>query len=141
MVRRQAATAATAERFRAKPFHFGAADCVRMVAFHLKKLGHKVALAKAGSYSSALGAKRALKRSGYSSLADALDRHGLERITPAAAMMGDILLLPSSDEFEALAVVLGNGRAIAYHAGVGPESGAVNIQPLEILAAWRVEPK
>src|SRR3546814_20753490 len=77
MEARRRATQATADRFRDQPFTWGKNDCVRMVAFHLRKLGYRPKLAKAGSYSSALGAKRALARSGFETIGQALDALGL----------------------------------------------------------------
>ena len=49
MVRRRDAAQATLDRFRDRPLRFGAQDCVRLVAFHLRQLGHRPALAKACS--------------------------------------------------------------------------------------------
>ena len=135
MLRRVAAAQATLDRFKARPFRFGTNDCARMVAFHLKKLGVPVRLAKAGSYRSILGATRALRALGYASLGEALDGHGLSRIAPAAAIVGDIVELPGEPPFGALAVVMGNGRALAYHQDA---AGAVVVQPTAYVAAWRV---
>ena len=134
LLRRVAAAQATLDRFRARPFRFGTHDCARMVAFHLRRLGHPVRLAKAGSYRSTLGAARALRALGSGSLAEALDRHGLARIAPAAAIVGDIVELPGEPPFGALAVVMGNGRALAYHQDA---EGAVVVQPTAYVAAWR----
>ena len=135
MVRRVTAAQATLDHWQGVPFQWGKADCVRMAVFHLKQLGHKVTLAKAGAYSSALGAKRALVRSGYADLPGAMDAHGFARIPPAAALAGDVLLLPGEDGFGALAIALGNGRALCWH----PDAdGAVVCQPLEYQAAWSV---
>ena len=116
----------------------GRFDCAKMVAFHLRKLGHQVAISKAGSYSTALGAKRALARLGWPNLSYALDETlHLERIAPAFLVAGDIIQMPSDSEIDAMGVALGNGRALAYYPG---EIGAVVIQPVveEIVAAWAV---
>src|SRR3546814_6108937 len=88
--RRHAATEATLAKYRDQPFKWGRYDCARVIAHQAKKLGHKVSLAKAGSYSSALGAKRALAKVGYATLSEALDAH-LPRIAPASALLGDII--------------------------------------------------
>jgi hypothetical protein len=135
MVRRAAAAQATLDKFKGKPFHFGSMDCAQLVAFHLRKMGHKPKLAKAGRYSSALGAKKALKRLGYETLAEAMDGNGFERIPPAAAIVGDVIEMPGLEGPGALAVALGNGRAVAYHEDA---IGAVVVQPSQMLAAWRV---
>jgi len=138
MTRRVEAAQATLDRFIDKPFTWGKNDCARMVAFHLRKLGHRPALAKAGSYRSALSARAALKRLGHEGLADALDALGLARIPPAAAVVGDILEIPGSDALGALAVAVGNGRVIGYHEDA---TGAVVVQPTSFLSAWRVWPR
>lgn len=136
MIRRVAATQATLDRFQGKPLTYGRDDCARMVAFHLRRLKRPIALAKAGTYSSALGARRAMARFGVASLGEALDKHGLFRIAPAAAVAGDILELAGDDAMGALAIALGNGRALSWHVDA---PGATVVQPLAVVAAWTVE--
>ncbi|MDB5458158.1 MAG: hypothetical protein JWP92_3743 [Caulobacter sp.] len=136
---RQLALSATVEHFMARPFAFGKTDCVRMAAFHLRKMGHRPSLVKAGSYSSLIGAMRALRRTGFASLPDALDAMGLPRIAPAAALVGDLLALPGEDALHALQVVAGNGRVFGFHAD---SETACFLQPtLSVAMAWRVEPR
>lgn len=137
MVRRVDAAQATLDRFKDQPFRLGKNDCARMAAFHLRKLGYRPSLAKAGSYKTALSARAALKRAGYDSLAAALDGLGLERIAPASAVVGDIVEMEAGDAFGALAVAVGNGRVLGYHEDA---PGAVVVQPLSIVVAWRVVP-
>jgi hypothetical protein len=135
MVRRVAAAQATLDRFQGRPFAFGKDDCARMVVFHLRQLGFKPKIAKAGSYSTLLGARRALARAGFATLADAVDAQGLFRIPPAAAVVGDLLMMPGVEDFGALAVALGNGRVIGWHEDA---EGATVLQPVEFVAAWSV---
>ena len=135
--RRVAVTQATVDRFKDQPFKWGKNDCGRMVAFHLRKLGYGMKMAKAGSYSSALGARRALKRLGFTDVLEAVDSYGLARIAPAAVVVGDIVALPGDSNMGALAVSVGNGRVLAYHEDA---DGATIVQPVEFLAAWRAEP-
>ena len=133
--RRRRAAQATVDRFKGVPFEYGKNDCVRMAAFVLRQLGHRPKLAKAGSYKSAAGAVRALKRAGYATLAEALDAMNLPRIAPAAALPGDIILVPGEAPFDgALHVAVGNGRTLAYHEDL---IGADILQPTEYIAAWR----
>src|SRR3546814_10218220 len=128
MAQRVAAAQATGDRVKDVPFAWGKNDCARMVAFHLRKLGHSVKLAKAGTYSSALGAKRALTRLGFADLVAAMDGHGFERIPPASAVVADIIALPAEDNFGSLALALGNGRALSYHQdAVGAEIGRAHV--------------
>ena len=135
--RRVAAVQATMARFANVAFVWGRIDCAKMVAFHLRQMGHHqgVGMHKAGSYRSALGARRALARAGYGSLSDALDVLGFARLAPAAALPGDIALLPGEDGFDAMCVVVGNGRVFGYHEDA---VGAVVLQPARIESAWRV---
>src|SRR3546814_10381958 len=63
----------------------------------------------AGSYSSALGAKRALAKVGYATLSEALDAH-LPRIAPASALLGDIIEIEGDGPLGSMGVYVGNGR-------------------------------
>lgn len=135
MTRRVAAAQATLDRFQGRPFAFGKDDCARMVLFHLRQIGLKPRIAKAGSYSTLLGARRALARAGFATLAEAVDAQGLLRIPPAAAVVGDLLMMPGVDDFGALAVALGNGRVIAWHEDA---AGACVCQPVAFVTAWSV---
>lgn len=123
MQRRAAAAQATLDRFAGKAFAWNAQDCVRMAAFHLRRLGHKPQLARAGSYRCALGARRALARAGHDSIAAAIDALGLPRIPMAAAIVGDVGMLPSDAETDAalgaVIVCLGNGRWLGFAADAG----------------------
>lgn len=103
------------ERFRDREFGWGSVDCAKMVAFHLKQLGHKVRLSKAGQYKTAASAVAALKRLGYTTLPDAMDGHGFPRIAPAAALIGDVVSFASDHEIGALGIVVGNGNMMAFH--------------------------
>ncbi|MFZ3485279.1 DUF6950 family protein [Sphingomonas sp. 3-13AW] len=128
------AAQATLDRFVDVPFAWGKADCGKMLAFHLRQLGHELRLAKLGSYKTAIGATRALRRMGVASLAEALDQR-YPRIAPAEAIVGDVISLPSTGKLDAIGICVGNGRALAFHESV---AGAVVVDPLEVLASWRV---
>ena len=77
-------------RYRDRPFEWGKVDCAKVAAFHLKKLGHKISISKAGAYSTPLGATRALKGLGYSTLSEMADGIGLTEIPYARMLLGDI---------------------------------------------------
>lgn len=115
MVRRVKAAQKTLDRFVGKPFVWGSVDCSRIVAFHLRQLDHKPGLTKFGAYKTALGARAALNRAGFSSLGDVLDAMGLAAIPPAAALVGDIVQGEGTDAFDALAVYLGNDAMLGFH--------------------------
>lgn len=140
MRKRALATQATLDRFQGVAFEWGKHDCVRMAVFHLRQTGRRPRIAKAGSYTSALSARRALSRAGFSTLAEAVDAQGLAPIPPAAAVAGDIVELRSDAEQDgtaigALAICLGNGRLL----GFVPEADhrCVVFQPSEMVRAWR----
>lgn len=137
--KRQAALAATVARYQDRAFGFGKVDCVRLTATHLRNMGYRPSLAKAGSYSSLTGALRALRRTGFASLPDALDGMGLPRIPAAAALVGDVLALPGEGGLAALQIVAGNGRVFGFHAD---SDVACFIQPqLAQALAWRADPR
>lgn len=135
LMRRRDAAQATLDRFKDLPLRLGRNDCVRMAAFHLRKLGRKVKLPPAGSYASARTGKRLLAEMGHADLAAAIDAHGLTRIAPAAVVVGDIVMLPGEEGLGALCIGLGNGRVVGYHQDA---RGAAVLQPVEIEAAWSV---
>jgi hypothetical protein len=132
--RRRDATQKTLDRFKGKALKFGKYDCARMASYHLRCLGRPVKVAKAGTYHSALGATRALKKLGYNNLAEVADAH-FPRIPPAAALVGDLIELESDSPLGCITVVLGNGRTIGWIEG---QDVAVVLQPTEYKAAWRV---
>lgn len=139
MVKRVAVAQACVEAFDAKPFAWGECDCARLAAFALKRLGYKPSLSRFGRYRSALAARRALRREGFSDTTDWMDSiHGLGRISPAAALPGDIVGLPGEEGWTALTVALGNGRLLGFLEAAG---GCAVVQPaVSPLAAWRAEP-
>jgi hypothetical protein len=135
MVRRRDAAQKTLDTWSKRPMKLGTSDCVRMVAAHLRMLGYRIKLPPSGSYRTINSAKKALRERGFETVADALDALGLARIAPAAAAIGDIVMLPSADGLGAFGVALGNGRIASYHEDV---STAAVVQPIEYVAAWRV---
>ncbi len=135
MVRRVAAAQKTLDRFMGQPFGWGTADCSRMVAFHLRQMGFKPALARFGSYKTAIGARAALKRAGFETLGDVLDAMCLVRIPPAAAIVGDIVQGDSGEPLGALGIYLGNGAMLGFHEDA---PGATTIRRLSLSDAWSV---
>lgn len=135
---RVARTQATYDHWGDRAFAWGKADCVKMAAWHLRGMGHVVRFAKAGSYSTAIGAKRALRRAGFASLTLALDGHFLPRIPLAMAMEGDIVMGAGDGPFEALGILLGNGAMLGFHADTGR---AGPLRALELDGCWQVSPR
>lgn len=140
LVLRVKAAQATRDEWWETPWRMGEADCVRMAASHLRRMGHAVRLPPAGSYRSVRSAAMKLKARGHDTLAEAMDAMGFKRIMPAAALVGDVIELPSEiAALGTLVVALGNGRVLGWHEDA--PKGACVLQPLEQIAAWRVEPK
>jgi len=132
LITRAAAAEATVAQLDGKAFEWGRCDCVRMAALHVRRLGHRVALMKAGEYRNELGAVRALKRAGFDRLEDALDAR-FQRIPPAFALVGDLIGLPSDGDWPALTVQLSHGRVFGFMEG---RAGVMH--PKAFVAAWRV---
>jgi hypothetical protein len=110
--RRVAATQATEQRFRDRPFDWAkAATCIHLVRFHAAQLGHKLPIVP--RFRSALGAKKALKATGYDSLPALLDAHFV-RVPAAYLRVGDVLAV-EGDGFEALVVKGGIDKFLGWH--------------------------
>lgn len=135
--KRVAAAQATLDRFKDRPFNWGDADCGLMIAFHLRQLGIRPKLAKAGSWTSPLSARRSLRRLGAETMPQWADSR-FKRIPPAAALVGDLIELPGDHELGALTIAMGNGRVLGFHEAA---IGAAVLQPVEFVAAWRVKVK
>ena len=133
--RRHAAIEATMARYRDKPFQWGKVDCAKVAAFHLKKLGHKILISKAGAYSSPIGAARALKRLGYSTLAEMADGIGLSPIPYSRMLLGDIAEIEGEGPLGAIGLYAGNGNLFCFHED---HPGLVTFAPTNILRAWSV---
>jgi hypothetical protein len=134
---RHKATEATVAKFQTRAFRLGVVDCARMVAFHAKQMGWKVTLSKAGSYRTLIGAQAALRRVGYDNLRQAMDGHGISRIAPAAAMIGDVMEIQGDHPLGTLGICVGNGRIICFHES---HPGTVIFQPSVPIAAWNMLP-
>lgn len=139
LIRRRDAAQATLDAWSTEPMRLGSADCVRMAAAHLRLLGYQVRLPPKGAYRTVVAAMRLLRDAGHDSLGAALDAIGLERIAPAATIVGDIMLMPAEHELGALVVCMGNGRVAGWHDDHA--GGVVVMEPLAMTAAWRVDPR
>lgn len=122
-------------RYRDKPFAWGRVDCAKVAAFHLKQLGFKISLSKAGTYSSAKGAARALRRLGYASLAEMADGIGLTPIAPARMLLGDLAELEGDSPIGAIGIYAGNGNLFCFHQDFDV---LITLAPNSIVRAWSV---
>ncbi|UAK24178.1 DUF6950 family protein [Sphingomonas nostoxanthinifaciens] len=136
---RVAAAQQLLDAWKGRPFDWKAkSHCARMVAEHLRRMGYTPPLAKAGPFSTEMGALRALRRLGVHKLGDAVDLLGVPRIAPAAALPGDIVELTSASPLGCLTVALSNGRVLGF---VDDHEGVAVLEPLQFEAAWRIDPR
>lgn len=137
MARRLRAIESLRARFEGQPYKIGRSDCAKMVRALLVQMGH-TGLPKPKPYKNAIGAKRELTRLGFASLAAMMDSR-LERIAPAAMLIGDIGLVPADPNGaagdETLVVSLGN-KYWGWHLDHF-ELVVLVIDPANITAAWR----
>ena len=115
-----------------KPYVPGASDCL-FLAFRVadELAGTKFVEQHAGKYDSVAGGNRALKRSGYGSLAGVFEEH-LERAAPALAAMGDVVIV-ERDGRQHAGVCLGQ-RFVSK-----TENGRVYYDLSEVRTAFRTE--
>ena len=139
LIRRHRALDATMQKFAGKELKLGEADCVKLVRFHLVKMGHR-RLPKATGYSSPGEAKKVLKSMGFRNLEQLFDSL-LPRITPAFMLPGDVALVQAEEgepAWQLGTVVISIGRKFrGWHPD---EPRLAIIEPIverPYLAAWR----
>lgn len=111
--RRQKHTQATLAKFGARAFRWGACDCAKIAAFHLRKF--RWVVPKTGGYRTAEEATARLAALGCDSLPDLAEKVGLPEIAPAYAIIGDIVSFAADHALGALGIVVGNGNMLAFH--------------------------
>lgn len=136
LVRRVAAAQAIHDRVRGRLYRWSALDCGKMVGLHLRKLGYRLELPRIGAYKTPEGALRWLKKRGFDSLEARLDAL-LPQISPAAALVGDVLALESTDQLAALVINMGQGQYLGFHEDTDE---AVLLRPTAFGKAWSVLP-
>lgn len=139
--RRKAAIEATRARFEGRPHAYGKVDCIKIAAGHARHMGHHRALGlqKAGTWSSALGAMRALKKMGFDRVFDAVDAAGFEPIAPAMILPGDLIGSAGTDGLDAIGIWLGNMAILGFHEDA-MEQGVkvIRLKTLSGMKAWRL---
>jgi len=136
LVQRAAATTATMAKYHTKAFDWRSrATCIHMARFHLRQLGHTPP--PIPDFRSALGARKALEKTGFADLSALLDSL-LARIAPAAVLVGDIVILRGDEGFDSICIWAG-GKFLGWH---GDDPGGIKPQmaldPANIIGAWRV---
>lgn len=134
MAQRLAATERVVARFRHHGFSWRERrTCIHLARAQMRAMGHRPPVIP--DFRSALGARKALQKTGHADLAALLDTM-LPRIAPLEMMLGDLALVPGEDGLDALGVSAGSAL-LMYHAdadGLVPVKGAL----LDIKAAWRL---
>lgn len=136
LVRRQKAVEKTMLRFGGRAFEIGAVDCVKMVRFHLKEMGHN--LPSTGNYKTVAQAVGQLKKQGVKNVEELLDKF-LQRIPPAAMVLGDVAMPPSDPDAPAsklgtVIIMASNQKFIGWH----PDADQLAVMSVsQIDAAWR----
>lgn len=130
LLRRQQALAATRAAFVGKPIDWVEADCGRMLALHLRMMGHEPPTMP--KYRTARGAALSLRKLG--GFAAVLDGMGLERVTPLAMLPGDVGVLPGEGGMDAAVIWVGR-KCFGWHED---SDELANMTPdLTKLLAWR----
>jgi len=146
VIRREAAVRACKARFEGRALVWGSADCVKLIACLMHKLGVAMPLLKGVRYRSELGAAKAMKALGFADLVEAVDALDLVRIAPSMAWPGDIIAGRGAEDGPfrfALSVVheYGAKRTLAF--GPTPDGqvicgvGTPDLSHPDIVA-WRV---
>lgn len=149
LITRKEAVEAALARFDMMPLEWGRFDCAKLALFVAREMGHRIPIAGFGSYKTPAAAKAALARKGFDDMPGLVDSFGLERIAPAACLPADLIgFLPEpdpekplpGDDMTALAVYVGNGRILGFHAETGvcrvlqPDLSRAAVPPI----AWRL---
>jgi len=141
LIDRVAATQTTIDTYHERPFVWGSGDCAHLAADHLAALQIETRLSEAASYSTEIGAKRALRKLGAASMEDLADALGFDRIAPASAIVGDLVGFPGGREgaeWTAIGVHVGGERIMGFAdpdgSGARCEFGPVSV----CTVAWRV---
>lgn len=109
---------ACVDRFVGKPLDFKQGDCVRQARYvmHLRK--HSTALLKGVKWGTEVGAYKAMRKLGFTSLDQGVDAAGLLSIPFTMIRPADLLSMPGEDAFGCtLGVYLGDGYVSGYQDG------------------------
>ncbi|WCP14484.1 hypothetical protein sphantq_02930 [Sphingobium sp. AntQ-1] len=131
-VERAAATRKTLAKYRTLPFDWSKrATCIHLARYHLRNMGHRPPAIP--DFRSALGAKRALEKTGFADMAALLDSL-LPSIAPASAWVGDLAVLEGGEGFDSIVIHAG-GKWLGYH--MDDLGGLKPLVVTEIKGAWR----
>lgn len=105
---------------RSEPYELGTHDCWIFVAGAIQAMvGVDIAAKHRGRYKTAKGALGVMKRSGAADMAELASQYLEERSSPAFAQIGDVLAIPTDDEFGyALGILVGERVMVLSPNGV-----------------------
>lgn len=136
---RVAATEKVMLRFRNHPFAWDQRrTCIHLARAQARALKHRPPAIP--DFRSPRGARTALKAQGHDTLEQLLDSL-FPRIAPAAAWVGDLVLMAGGDgEFDGIGIVAGGGKVLGYHEDHLGEGlvNIVTIGPDPFVGAWRL---
>ena len=132
---RAEATQRVIDEYRAKPFAWNGAHCIRLARAMGKELGHD--LPPIPLIQSPLSAKKALAKQGCESTSDLLDKYFTRLPAPAYAMVGDLVAVPS-EHFEAICVADGLGNLVGWHDSDLSQMSVIKFGMSGAIAAWRL---
>lgn len=120
------------EKQRNQGFKWGDNDCCTFAnTVYCTMTGRDIMAEFSGTYKTAAGAMRALKKHGFSSIREAVSHYCGDEISPRLAQRGDLVMV-IRDGAESMGVCIG-----AYGAFVGIEK--LEFLPMsEAVTAWRV---
>lgn len=135
MLRRQAATRATLDRYRGKAFDWSCGiTCVHLARFHLRQMGHRVPTVP--RIRSALAARRALVAQGWADTAAMLDSM-LPRIAPAQMLLGDLVSAAADDPLGAIGICAGPHKIFGWREDAA-QLVVLDLTLDQLTGAWRV---
>jgi hypothetical protein len=131
---RVVATDLVVAKFRNRRFDWrNRATCIHLARAQARAMGHRPP--PVPDIRSAVGARRALKALGHDRLSAMLDTM-FPRIAPAAALPGDLVIVPGEDGFESIGIAAG-GALFLYHAD-GEGLCTVKEALGSVTGAWRL---
>ena len=127
------------ERYRAKPFAWQGANCIRLARAQARAMGHQVP--PVPLFRSALGARRALKAEGFDTVAAMLDAYFPRLPAPAFMLVGDLCVMADDDDgsgIEPICVADGQGNLFGWHGEDPSRLWAIKFAMADVACAWRL---
>ena len=135
LAQRAQATQKVVARYRGKPATWSVVRCIKLARAQGKALGHE--LPPIPAVRSALGVKKALKKQRCESVEDLLDKYFERLPSPAFAVVGDLVMLPSEDGLGAVCIADGHGCMIGWHDAHPEGLSNITLSDAEVGCAWR----